>query len=594
MYNIHLYLDITNPALETSTTLTKAITITFSKDAIISESSNPELWEALKRGLVSGFDQYIKDGTVKAFGKSDAESTFPSSTEGNGYRLHPEYLYVVESETVDDAGVSTKVYSGVKTFNEFTYFTNFFTDDCVGLFAENPVLEEITLPEDRNTIAKRMFSNCTNLKKVSLNSKTQDVTIETDAFSSCKNLETVDVGGMLSVVEGNAFYFCESLENIGTTDRLTKIGANAFYYCTRLTNIDLTDKVSYIGPYAFYNCNKLSEIHIPKNSECTKIEEWTFGFCRGIKNIEFPDNIKTIGSCAFSSSGLQTVNLNKIEAINERAFYASELQSLYIPSTVTYIGVSAFSGNSNLTEFTGDSVYNPVKWSETEQGSPYLITDPQESRVGDDVTTTYVLKEVAGGITEFDFPENIRAIGEYAFYVCTRLRSISIPNRIENNIGNYAFYSCTQLKTAVLPYDMITIPVSLFGFCQNLTELYIRSGSSDDSPGINDLSKITSLGSGAFYWCNSIENLCFKDLKSVSDSAFYHCLKLSEITVNNSTPPSISSNNTFGMGFGSYTGSSVPEIQRILYIPAGSESAYKNTWWNHLYEDCGFTISATL
>ena len=593
MYNLHLYLDITNPESEASAIISKAITITFSKDAIISESSNPELWEALKRGLVTGFEKEIEGG-AKAFTTTDAKNTYPSSTEGAKYKLDVSKLYVAEGTTTDEKGDTITTYSGVKSFNEFAYFTRFGDEgSCENLFADNPVLEEITLLPGRKVIDRGMFSNCKNLKKVTLNSETESIEINEYAFYNCSNLTDVNMGGMISKIKGYSFYGCSSLQTIDTTERLTQIGSNAFYYCTSLKEINLTDNVSYIGSYAFFNCAQLNEIHIPNNSNYTSIEEGTFYFCRSLESVDLPENVKSIKQYGFGTSGVRTVNLNKVTYIGDYAFFSADLQELYIPSTVTDIGVAAFSGNSNLNEYTGDSDYNPIKWKDTNKGSTYLISDPVEEGLEDNKITTYTLKCVVGTVSEFIFPDNIRKIGDYAFYVCNNLQTLSVPNIIGNNIGNYAFYSCRMLSTLVLPYDLTKIPTSMVGFCTNLSKIYIREGSDDTYTGVNDLSKIKQLGSNAFFWCTKLESLYFRDLTSVSDSVFYYCSKLGDITVNNTTPPNISSNNTFGSDFKSYTGSEVSG-DKLFYIPTGSEESYKSTWWNSLIENCGFKYDTAI
>lgn len=139
MYNINLYLDITNPSSETSFTLVKPIVISYEKNAIISESSNPELWNALKRGLVSGFADQIAAGK-KAFTKENAEDVTVSSFD-------PSKLYVTGTST-DEDGEAITTYTGVTSFNEFQYFTGINASDSISLFANNSVLEEITLPSN--------------------------------------------------------------------------------------------------------------------------------------------------------------------------------------------------------------------------------------------------------------------------------------------------------------------------------------------------------------------------------------------------------------------------------------------------------------
>ncbi len=588
MYNINLYLDITNPSSETSFTLVKPIVISYEKNAIISESSNPELWNALKRGLVSGFSDQIAAGK-KAFTKENAEDVTVSSFD-------PSKLYIAGTSTGED-GETITTYTGVTSFNEFQYFTGLNTSDSISLFANNSVLEEITLPSNWKMIPYGIFSKCTNLKTVKLNAGLENITIDGLAFENCSSLTSVDLGNNISVISGGAFYGCSSLTDITVTDKLTKIGSEAFYNCVLLKYINLTDNITEIGDSAFFACRRLTDVHIPNNSSYTTISNGTFWFCSSITTIELPDNVTTIGENAFASSGLQNVNLNKVTRIEYHAFYGANLQSIYIPETVTYIGQAVFNGNDSLTEITGDSAYNPVKYKDTGLGSAYLICDPVIEQSGD---TTYTLMSVVGGVSSFEIPSNIRKIGDYAFYVSNRLASISIPDFV-TYIGKNAFYACSSLTSVILPFGTTELLDSCFGYCRQLKTIYVRkSDGTDDNPGYNDLGPIKTLGYGVFYSCETLESLYFRDLESVGDGVFYRCVLLGDITVDNATPPVISAGSIYVFGnpdsklssYPSLTGIDVDKTSRYFRIPSGSADAYQATKWYNLWNSaiCEFTL----
>ena len=56
-------------------------------------------------------------------------------------------------------------------------------------------------------------------------------------------------------------------------------------------------------------------------------------------------------------------------------------------------------------------------------------------------------------VTENDL-DGLTSIGDYAFYNCTKLASITIPNSV-SRIGNQAFAYCTALESIVIP-DNVT------------------------------------------------------------------------------------------------------------------------------------------
>lgn len=523
--------------------------------------------------MVSGFADQIAAGK-KAFTKENAEDVTVSSFDASK-------LYVAGTST-DEDGKTITTYSGVTSFNELQYFTGLKSEDCINLFANNSVLQEAILPSNWKTIPYGIFSKCSSLKTIKLDAGLESIVIDGSAFENCSSLVNVDLGNNISVISGSAFYGCTSLENITVTDRLTKIGSEAFYNCTLLNSINLTDSITEIGDSAFFACRRLTNVHIPNNSLYTAISNGTFQFCSSITSVEFPDNITTVGENAFASSGLRSVDLNKVTRLEYHAFYGANLQSIYIPETVTYIGQAVFNGNDSLTEITGDCAYNPVKYKDTGLGSAYLVCDPVIEQSGD---TTYTLMSVVGGVSSFEIPSDIRKIGAYAFYVCNRLESISVPDFV-TYIGESAFYACSSLTSAILPFGTTELLDSCFGYCRQLKTIYIRkSDGTDDNPGYNDLGSIKKLRYGVFYSCESLESIYFRDLESVEDSVFYRCILLGDITVENTTPPAIStgSTNVFGnpdsklSSYPSLTGIEVNQESRFFRIPSGSTEAYQVT-----------------
>ena len=59
-------------------------------------------------------------------------------------------------------------------------------------------------------------------------------------------------------------------------------------------------------------------------------------------------------------------------------------------------------------------------------------------------------------MTEFAIPEGTTKIGNYAFYSCSAISSITIPDGV-TSIGNYAFYNCENLTSLTLPNGLETI-----------------------------------------------------------------------------------------------------------------------------------------
>ena len=77
---------------------------------------------------------------------------------------------------------------------------------------------------------------------------------------------------------------------------------------------------------------------------------------------------------------------------------------------------------------------------------------------------------VDGSLTEVtaDMLQGVTSIGNYAFYNCSNLTSITISNGV-TRIGNAAFNNCTSLTSIEIPNSVTSIGSSVFMNCGTLT-----------------------------------------------------------------------------------------------------------------------------
>ena len=73
-------------------------------------------------------------------------------------------------------------------------------------------------------------------------------------------------------------------------------------------------------------------------------------------------------------------------------------------------------------------------------------------------------------ITSISIPNSVTSIGNYAFYDCTGLISIIIPESI-TRIGNYTFYRCTELTTITFAGRIKTFGEFALYNCSSLTRI---------------------------------------------------------------------------------------------------------------------------
>ena len=79
---------------------------------------------------------------------------------------------------------------------------------------------------------------------------------------------------------------------------------------------------------------------------------------------------------------------------------------------------------------------------------------------------------------------SVTSIGDYAFYGCSGLTSVTIPNSV-TSIGDYAFSGCSGLTSVTIPNSVTSIGDYAFYGCSGLTSVTIPNS-------------VTSIGSDAF------------------------------------------------------------------------------------------------
>lgn len=149
------------------------------------------------------------------------------------------------------------------------------------------------------------------------------------------------------------------------------------------------------------------------------------------------------------------------------------------------------------------------------------------------------------GIQKVVLPEEVQAIGGYAFYKCTGLKSVIAPG--VQVVDQGAFSGCSSLTEVEMP-DIRKVGVVAFSSCSQLTEVNMlelteigRSGFSSTSLTKIDFPKVTTVGGFAFSMCEQLTEVNLPKVTTIGEivdedatsrtnaSVFGYCSKLEKV-----------------------------------------------------------------
>lgn len=198
-------------------------------------------------------------------------------------------------------------------------------------------------------------------------------------------------------------------------------------------------------------------------------------------------------------------------------------------------------------DFYANGIYYNINGNEvtvTYKGtSPSQYSDRYTGSVTIPSTVNY------GGMTY-----SVTSIGGWAFYECSGLTSVTIPNSV-TSIGESAFSGCSGLTNVIIPNSVTSIGGGAFYLCSGLTSIVVASGNPTyDSRGncnaiiesaTNTLilgcmntvipNSVTIIGEAAFAYCSGLISVTIPNsVTSIGGYAFAGCTGLTGIEIPNS------------------------------------------------------------
>ena len=148
-----------------------------------------------------------------------------------------------------------------------------------------------------------------------------------------------------------------------------------------------------------------------------------------------------------------------VTSISANAFSGSQVEGVGIPSTLTEVGQSDFSGAENLVRFT------------VADANPHYLVVGESFLVNKDDPRILLLG--APGLSgEVTLPEGITGVNNYACSQCSKIERLIVPEGV-TDIYDFAFGSCTGLTYLSLPSTLKTMTHQCFINCRNLLDVYI-------------------------------------------------------------------------------------------------------------------------
>ena len=232
--------------------------------------------------------------------------------------------------------------------------------------------------------------------------------------------------------------------------------------------------------------------------------------------------------------------------------YNTENKKTIFPDTKTTIVVK----DCDYYDFSYEGIYyrirNNTELEVVKDYNSYGGSYSQMVVIPDRIVTPHEIYTVTGigrsafygcsGLTSVTIPNSVTYIGRSAFYGCSSLTRVTIPSSV-TDIEDSAFSGCSGLTSVTIPNSVTEIGVSAFYGCSSLTSVTIPNS-------------VTIIGVSAFEYCSGLTSVTIpSSVTKIEGSTFWGCSSLTSVTIPNSV--TYIGNNAF-RGCSSLTSASIP------------------------------------
>ena len=308
---------------------------------------------------------------------------------------------------------------------------------------------------------------CVNLKTVEIADTVTE--IGSNAFRACSALTSIVIPNQVKLVGSYAFTSC-SLNHIGWGSSVEKIGYGAFEK-NKFVEMKIPQQIKYIGREAF-SCNDyLQEISVPNGCEV----DWAaFGWCNVLEKADIGKNSKLHGKIFEKSPALTDIVIGEGSHEIHTSSNADDwgvfidcggLETITLPDSWDFF--DGTDGPTGYTEqFRGCNNLKEVKFynTNTKYTSVNGIVFSKDEKE---------LVYYPSGIldAEYEVPENVSKIGNYAFGNQKNIQNVIIPKEVI--IETAAFQGCSKLNNVIIPEGMVELKNRVFANCSSLKTIVI-------------------------------------------------------------------------------------------------------------------------
>ena len=356
---------------------------------------------------------------------------------------------------------------------------------CAGAFKDRRALHTIKLPKTLEAIESESFRGCSNLESMVIPAKT--ARIGSSAFRDCVNMTSLSIQNHKIKIGERVFENCASLEDVALPEGLTELYGGVFNSCKSLKKINLPQSLTVLGESAFSDCVGLESIEVPES--VTKIDDLVFNGCVNLSKVELAEGLKKIGKGAFKN--------------------CKSLTKITIPSTVTSLSDALFRGCESLKSIRVSPKNKYYKSASNKRdGNDHVLFNKNKS--------TLIAYPASSREVQYDIPDSVTVISDWAFSECKKLNRITIPDSVPE-IGEGAFCNCALLDEVEIPDSVVRIDDCAFRGCASLEKVIIPDS-------------VVELGWGLFDSCEDVVTVYCDEGSAAQEYCLRNGIKEARIT----------------------------------------------------------------